>query len=141
MEPGGYHGPGFGPGDGHAAQLLCFAAIGFEGVDLAEPGADLLHLGYRDGIDKDGVISLWFEQPVESVDGQIGVEYPESGTAEKAAERGQAGWGELLDDGHVVDGAAHFAAAIMQAEIAGGRVAIKHQGLAHIDTGPLAHHH
>ena len=56
VEPGRRHGPGVGPADGEAAQLLRLGAVGFEGVDAVQPGADLLHLGHRDGVHEDDVL-------------------------------------------------------------------------------------
>ena len=58
---------------------------------------------------------------------------PRAGPRQENRSRGEPGRGELLDDPHVVDGAAHLAAAIVQAEIAGGRLTVQYQHLAHID--------
>ncbi len=57
----------------------------------------------------------------------------------KPRQGGEPGRCELVDDPHVVDGAAHFAAAIVQAEVTGGGLAVQHQHLAHVDAGALAH--
>ncbi len=108
-------------------------------MDPAEPGANFFHLGHRDGVDEDGVLPLALEQPVEGVDGQVGIQYPEPGAGEKSGQGGEPCGGELIDDRHVIDGAAHLAAAVVQAEIAGGGMAVQYLGLAHIDPRLLAH--
>ena len=72
--------------------------------------------------------------------GEVGVEHPEPGQRRENRSSGASLAGvSCVDDPHVVDGAAHLAAAIVQAEVAGGRLPIQYQHLAHVDAGTLAH--